>query len=190
MPTRHRIRLRWIIRTVATIVAIVAVPWYLMQTVLAPTLRLARLRAEPSPNLLRVPVSGVRVGRLVDTWGGIRSGNRRHEGIDIIAPRGTAVVAATNGLVSMVGQNRLGGNVVWIAGPGGERHYYAHLDAFAPISEGADVIIGDTLGYVGDTGNARGTPTHLHYGIYTDSGAINPYPKLIPPWRRPSVARP
>ncbi len=161
-----------------------------MQTVFAPTLRLARLRAEPSPNLLRVPVSGVRVRRLVDTWGGIRNGNRRHEGIDIFAPRGTAVVAATYGIVSIVGQNQLGGNVVWIAGPGRERHYYAHLEAFAAISEGAEVMIGDTLGYVGDTGNARGTPTHLHYGIYTDSGAINPYPKLIPPWRRSAPVGP
>lgn len=190
MTKRHRIRPWWIIRTVATVVAVVAVPWLLIQTVLAPTLRLARIRAEPSPTFLRVPVSGVRVQRLVDTWGGIRSGNRRHEGIDIFAPRGTAIIAATYGMVSMVGQNPLGGNVVWIAGPGGERHYYAHLDAFAPISEGAEVMIGDTLGYVGDTGNARGTPTHLHYGIYTDSGAINPYPKLMPPWRRPRAAGP
>lgn len=122
--------------------------------------------------------------QLVDTWGGIRSGNRRHEGIDIMARRGTPVVSATRGIVSRVGQNGLGGNVVWTVGPSGERHYYAHLDSVASISEGQEVMIGDTLGFVGTTGNARGTPPHLHYGIYHDSGAINPYPRLIPPWRR------
>jgi murein DD-endopeptidase MepM/ murein hydrolase activator NlpD len=183
----RRIRPGWVLGTVAVIVALVTVPWYLTQTVLAPSLRWSALRREPPPILLRVPVAGVGVRRLVDTWGGIRSGNRRHEGIDIFAPRGTAVLSATNGMVSMIGENRLGGNVVWVYGPGGHRHYYAHLEGYAPIVEGQDVLIGDTLGYVGNSGNARTTPPHLHYGIYTDSGAINPYPRLIPPWRRDSV---
>ena len=168
------------------VVGFTALPWYLSQTVFAPALRLAALRREPVPQWLRVPVAGVTIRRLANTWGGIRSGNRRHEGIDIFAKRGTAVVSATNGIVSAVGRNNLGGYVVWVVGPGRQRHYYAHLEGYAEISEGQEVGIGDTLGYVGDSGNAKGTPTHLHYGIYTDSGAINPYPALMPPWRRDS----
>lgn len=146
-----------------------------------------QLRNAPVPTLFRVPVKGVRVGRLTNTWGAARGERRRHEGIDIFARRGTPVVAATQGVVTRIGQNRLGGNVVWVVGPGGQRHYYAHLEAVAGISEGVEVMTGDTLGFVGTTGNARTTPPHLHYGIYTDSGAINPYPLLIPPWRRASV---
>lgn len=181
---RTRVRPWWVLGTVATLVALVVIPWVLSQTVFAPTLRLLALRREPPPVLLRVPVSGVGVRRLVNTWGGIRSGNRRHEGIDIFAAKGTPVIAATNGMVSIVGTNPLGGKVVWVVGPGAQRHYYAHLDRYASIREGQDVMIGDTLGFVGNSGNARTTPPHLHYGIYTDSGAINPYLRLIPPWRR------
>ncbi len=185
---RRRIRWGWIFSVVLTIAGIPLAYWYLTTTVLAPTMRLATLRRQPPPTLLRVPVAGVRVRQLVDTWGGIRSGNRRHEGIDIMARRGTAVVSAASGMVSMIGENGLGGTVVWAVGPGGERHYYAHLDSVAAIVEGQDLLPGDTLGFVGNTGNARTTPPHLHYGIYTDSGAINPYNRLIPPWRRKAPA--
>ena len=78
-----------------------------------------------------------------------------------------------------VGHNRLGGRIVRVFGPGGQWHYYAHLDRFADVRTG-DVIAGGTvIGYVGDSGNARGTPPHLHYGIYRfRGGAINPYPLL------------
>jgi murein DD-endopeptidase MepM/ murein hydrolase activator NlpD len=71
----------------------------------------------------------------------------------------------------------LGGNVVWIFGPGGQRHYYAHLERFADLRPGDLVMPGDIVGYVGNTGNARGTPPHLHYGIYA-SRAVNPFPLL------------
>jgi murein DD-endopeptidase MepM/ murein hydrolase activator NlpD len=63
-------------------------------------------------------------------------------------------------------------------GPGGQRHYYAHLDRYSDVRRGQRIVIGDVLGYVGTTGNARGTPPHLHYGVYDSSGAINPYPLL------------
>ena len=63
-------------------------------------------------------------------------------------------------------------------GPGGQRHYYAHLDRYPDLTAGEWVNSGDVVGYVGDSGNAKGTPTHLHYGIYTAAGAINPYPLL------------
>ena len=99
---------------------------------------------------------------------------RKHEGIDIFAARGTPVHSATEGIVLRVGANRLGGRVVWVLGPGGQRHYYAHLDRFADISAGLQVRAGTVLGYVGTTGNAAGTPPHLHYGVYESGGPINP----------------
>ncbi|MBI5443955.1 MAG: M23 family metallopeptidase [Deltaproteobacteria bacterium] len=140
---------------------------------------LVSLRLEASPNHLPVPVGGVRPGRLVDSWGAPRSGHRRHQGIDIFAPRGRPVQSATRGIVLFVGEDRLGGHVVRVLGPGWDVHYYAHLDRFADVSPGEVVACGDLLGYVGDSGNARGTPCHLHYGIYTAGrGARNPYPLL------------
>lgn len=135
---------------------------------------MARLAWQDAPSALPVPVQGVSSARLADTWGVARAGGRRHEGIDIFAPRGTPVLSATEGVVMQVGTNNLGGQVVWVLGPGRQRHYYAHLDAYADIARGQLVAAGDVLGYVGNTGNAQGTPPHLHYGIY-DGGAINPY---------------
>ena len=137
-----------------------------------------RLASQPVPTALPVPVRGVEARALRDTWGGARSGGRRHEGIDIFAKRGTAVVSATEGVVLRVSTNSLGGQVVWVLGPGGQRHYYAHLDRYADIENGQRVRPGIILGYVGTTGNAAGTPPHLHYGIYESGGAINPYPLL------------
>lgn len=129
----------------------------------------------PQPNSLPNPITGA---YLTDTWGAARSGGRRHEGIDIFAERGTPIHGTTQGIVRRVGLDDLGGNVVYVVGPGRSGHYYAHLDNFANISEGDWVEAGDVLGYVGDTGNAKGTPPHVHYGIYTSEGAINPYPLL------------
>lgn len=137
-----------------------------------------RLAAMPKPQALPVPVEGVRQRALRDTWGGARSEGRKHEGIDIFAKRGTPVVSSTEGIVSQVGTNRLGGLVVWVLGPGGQRHYYAHLDGYSDVEPGMRIEAGRVLGYVGDTGNAKGTPPHLHYGIYDTGGAINPYPLL------------
>ena len=81
-------------------------------------------------------------------------------------------------MVLRVGPDRLGGRTVMILGPGGVRHYYAHLERYAELSRGEWIKAGQVVGFVGDSGNARGTPTHLHYGIYTPSGAVNPYPLL------------
>jgi peptidoglycan LD-endopeptidase LytH len=136
-----------------------------------------RLAFEEPPQRLPMPVLNVPPGALRDTWGALRDGGRTHQGIDIFAPKGTPVRSTTRGLVLRVGQNRLGGNVVWIFGPGGQRHYYAHLERFADLRPGDLVMPGDIVGYVGNTGNARGTPPHLHYGIYA-SRAINPFPLL------------
>jgi murein DD-endopeptidase MepM/ murein hydrolase activator NlpD len=129
--------------------------------------------------LVAVPVSSVRVKQIKDTWRAPRSGKRLHEGQDIFAPRGTAVYSATEGYVMRIGENRLGGQTVSVLGAGGRVYYYAHLDAYAPgLAAGDHVTPATVLGYVGTTGNARGTPPHLHFGVYTLTGAINPLPLL------------
>ena len=115
---------------------------------------------------------------LADTWGAARSQGRSHEGIDIFAERGAPIQATTQGIVSKVGEDALGGRVVMIIGPGGAGHYYAHLEDYADISANDWVNTGDTIGYVGDSGNAKGTPPHVHYGIYINGSAVNPYPLL------------
>ncbi len=104
------------------------------------------------------------------------AGARKHEGVDIFAPRYTPVLAVAKGRITRVNTNRLGGKVVWQRDP--ERnlsYYYAHLDSQL-VSPGQNVAIGDTLGLVGNTGNAITTPPHLHFGIYASGyGAIDPY---------------
>jgi peptidoglycan LD-endopeptidase LytH len=135
------------------------------------------LAADAVPTHLPNPVVTSRPRRLANSWGTARPGGRRHEGIDIFAPKGTPVVSTTRGIVTRVGINRLGGQIVGVLGPGLEWHYFAHLDRFGTLREGDIVQAGDVLGYVGNTGNARGTPSHLHYGIYRN-GAQNPYRRL------------
>lgn len=135
------------------------------------------------PEVLPIPVDGVPVRRLTDSWGAARDGGRRtHEGIDIFAPRNTPVRSTTEGVIELKGTRGLGGRVVHITGPGGYRHYYAHLEDWGPQETGGWVVQGEVIGYVGNSGNAAGGPTHLHYGIYTPMGqAINPFPLLRPP---------
>ena len=161
------------------VVAIILVLGYaLLQPTIERALYTMRLASMPTPTALPVPVEGVRTRALRDTWGGARSEGRKHEGIDIFAKRGTPVLSSTEGIVAQVGTNRLGGLVVWVTGPGGQRHYYAHLDRYSDVEAGMRIEAGRVLGYVGNTGNAKGTPPHLHYGIYETGGAINPYPLL------------
>ncbi len=89
------------------------------------------------------------------------------------------MISATRGIILVVGTNRLGGRVVEVLGPGLVWHYYAHLDRYAAIHAGQVVQPGEILGYVGDSGNARGTPCHLHYGMYVPPHhAVDPYPFL------------
>ena len=111
-----------------------------------------------------------------DTWGAPRSGGRRHEGVDMLAPIGTPIYAVTNGSVRFW-QNRLGGNAVSLFGDNGTRYYYAHLSAFEGPS-GRRVRQGEVVGYNGDTGNATGVP-HLHFEIHPGGGlAVNPTPSV------------
>ena len=133
------------------------------------------LRADAS---LVFPVQGRSASALQSLFGVDRDrGRRTHEGVDIFAPRGTPVIAATDGFISGSTTNRLGGNVVWLWAPGrGLSLYYAHLDRHA-VSPGDRVRAGDVLGYVGNTGNARSTAPHLHFGVYVrPEGAIDPLP--------------
>lgn len=149
-------------------------PW------LTNAVRIVGLVREAPPRVLPVPVAGVSPGDLTDTWGTARSGGRRHEGIDIFAPRGTPVGSATRGVIVRKGWNSLGGWSVNVLGPGGQHHYYAHLSHFASPEVGDWVDVGEILGFVGDSGNAQGTPPHLHYGLYSWRGeAMNPYPFLV-----------
>lgn len=141
------------------------------------------------PGQLMVPVRGIAADALVDTFAQARKGGmRRHDAIDIMADRGTAVVAASAGTVERLFESRKGGRTVYIRAPGGRRiHYYAHLDAYAQgLREGEQVRAGDPLGTVGSTGNARPDAPHLHYAImelaedddWWEGTPINPYPLL------------
>jgi murein DD-endopeptidase MepM/ murein hydrolase activator NlpD len=153
----------------------------LLLLVLHPTAQALVHWAAPATDLV-VPVVGVEPESLRSSWGESRSGLRLHRGIDILARRGTPVIAAAPGQVVRVGQDRLGGNVVWIAGAGARLYYYAHLERFAPgLHSGLVVEAGTELGRVGSTGNARGGPPHLHFGIYPAGNifrAIDPAPLL------------
>lgn len=134
----------------------------------------------PVPTALPVPVQGVAAHEIAATFGAPRGVDRRHDGVDIFAARGTPVRSATRGIVMSMRESGIGGRHVWVIGPARERHYYAHLDAWAPGLAGGDVVeSGSLIGEVGDTGNARGTPPHLHYGIYGAPGALDPLPRLL-----------
>lgn len=118
---------------------------------------------------------------FVDTFLAPRAGYRKHQGVDIFALSGTPVLAVVNGVVEQKAVNPLGGNKLWIRSPGDNwSYYYAHLAGYAPgISNGTRVKKGQVIGYVGNTGNARTTPAHLHFESHVPSGAAtNPYPIL------------
>lgn len=155
--------------------------WYQLEsiaTTITLPFKIARLSAEPPLVALPMPVHGVHLDEVTDTWGAARSEGRTHEGVDIFAGRGTPVFSVSPGYVVRSGENQLGGLFVITIGPGGVRYYYAHLDTIATGMEmGAPVHADTVIGYVGNTGNASGTPPHLHFGIYAD-GAENPYPLL------------
>lgn len=150
---------------------------------------------QPSPpvatSALVIPVAGVAPSQLVDTFTESRAnGGRTHDAIDIMAPRGTPVVAAAPGRVEKLFLSKDGGNTIYVRSPDGRLiYYYAHLDAYAPgLAEGQEVAAGAPLGTVGSTGNANPDGPHLHFAIaeadpaapwYQQAPAINPYPWLM-----------
>lgn len=122
------------------------------------------------------PVSGKNTGDIKSFWGADRDGGKRsHKGVDIFAERGTPVVAVRSG-AARADNNNLGGKVVWLYNAmESKSYYYAHLDS--QRVKGNLVKAGDTLGFVGNTGNAKYTPPHLHFGIYKSGrGAVDPLP--------------
>ena len=130
---------------------------------------------------LFMPVEGVDLSQVSDTWCAARSEGRSHEGVDIFAPEGTAVYSATAGYVEWIGPYGIGGNTITVVGAGRVRYYYAHLSGYADdLVNGQAVTTETLLGYVGSTGNASTTPPHLHLGVYTGFwDAENPYPLLV-----------
>jgi murein DD-endopeptidase MepM/ murein hydrolase activator NlpD len=128
-----------------------------------------------SPSL-GFPVSGSKA-KTGSFWGADRdAGKRRHEGIDIFAPKLTPAVAAADGYISGVREGGIGGKTVWLNVADKNIYlYYAHLHKQL-VQEGQQVKKGDVLGLVGNTGNAQYTPPHLHFGVYTFNGAIDPWP--------------
>jgi murein DD-endopeptidase MepM/ murein hydrolase activator NlpD len=140
----------------------------------------AQLYTRDPDKILAMPLEDVSTKQIANTWHAPRDGGRLHEGQDIFAPRGTPVISATEGYVANIGENSLGGQTVSVIGAGGRVYYYAHLDAYAPqLKEGDYVTTQTVLGYVGTTGNAAGTPPHLHFGVYEPArGAMNPLPLL------------
>lgn len=136
---------------------------------------LFRFRIYPQPGYL-FPVAGKGNAAITSFWGADRDGGgRKHEGIDIVAKRGTPLVAVTDGRITSTGDRGLGGKQVWLRDAVFKKSvYYAHLDSIA-ARDGQQVKKGDTLGFVGNTGNAITTIPHLHFGVYGNSGATDPY---------------
>jgi murein DD-endopeptidase MepM/ murein hydrolase activator NlpD len=139
--------------------------------------------------ILAFPVAGGDADDVWSVFGDPRDGGARdHHGVDIFAPRGTPVLAAVDGVVTRVRETPLGGKVIWLRDElRGHSLYYAHLDTQL-VAEGRRVRVGDTIGLVGNTGNARETLPHLHFGIYRrGAGPLDPYPFVDP--REPAPPR-
>jgi murein DD-endopeptidase MepM/ murein hydrolase activator NlpD len=138
---------------------------------------------------MAIPVAGMTMAQLQDTFDEGRSSGRVHRALDILAPRGTPVVASDSGRVLRMSFNSLGGNTIYATDPLGRVvYYYAHLDAYrAGLASGATIARGDTIGFVGTTGNAPKDTPHLHFqvmrmppdGKYWDGEPINPYPLFL-----------
>lgn len=127
---------------------------------------------------LTFPVAGKNSHAIRSFFGDMRDGGRRdHEGIDIFAERGTDVIAVADGIITKVAHTNIGGLVVWQHDPKrGVEYYYAHLNT-QNVNAGQRVQAGDVVGTVGNTGNARSTPPHLHFAVYRPGRlAINPVP--------------
>ena len=113
---------------------------------------------------------------FIDSWGFPRSGGRGHEGVDMFAPYGTPLYAVADGYIYRVYTNPLGGLAINLIDDDGNMYYYAHLSADY-VEDGQKVEVGQVIGAVGDSGNARGTPPHLHWQFHPGNGSpVNPYP--------------
>jgi murein DD-endopeptidase MepM/ murein hydrolase activator NlpD len=117
---------------------------------------------------LTVPVQGIGSGKLVRSYHDARSGGREHEALDILAPRNTPVVAVEDGTIAKLFFSKAGGNTIYQFDPGRDySYYYAHLERYADgLKDGDTVRRGQTIGYVGTSGNAPKETPHLHFAIF------------------------
>lgn len=152
-----------------------------------------RERAPPAPSVaaagaLAMPVAGIAPGQLRENWGEPRGGGTRaHHAIDILAPRGTPVVAAAGGTVEKLFESGNGGHTIYVRVDPATIHYYAHLDHYAPdLREGIAVRQGEVLGAVGSSGDADPGAPHLHFEVkrmapgegWWQGQEVDPYPLL------------
>lgn len=153
-----------------------------------------QLDAGPAPDLpngkLAMPVEGVNFDQITDTFDQPRGNERHHEALDIMAPRGTKVLAASDGKVAKLFTSKPGGLTIYEFDPSEKyAYYYAHLDRYADgLQEGAQLHKGDLIGYVGSTGNADANAPHLHFAVFEltpekqwwKGTPVDPYPMLRP----------
>lgn len=123
---------------------------------------------------MRCPVAGP--VSFTDTYGAPRPNERTHKGVDMFAAAGTPVAAVVDGAVLRMSTTGSGGIALYFKGDDGVEYYYAHLSSFADISPGQKMAAGGQLGSVGNSGNAAGSPPHLHFEVKPPSGSINPTP--------------
>lgn len=159
------------------------------QLAAAPTVVSDALPGQPQidPMSLVIPVAGVRSRQLTDTWGQSRGGGaREHHAIDIMAPRGTPVLAAASGTVERIFESANGGHTLYVRSADGKLvYYYAHLDSYGVV-EKQQVRQGQQIATVGNTGSAASGAPHLHFEIKTMQPGegwwkgtnVNPYPLL------------
>lgn len=149
-----------------------------------------RADAYVSPAGLVMPVQGISARQIVDTYSNARAGGARvHNALDIMAPRGSVVVAAAEGTVERLHYSASGGGITaYVRSPDGLwMYYYAHLDSYAPgLAAGQRLRRGDAIGRVGSTGNAHPAWPHLHFAVHRMSASdrwyqglpVNPFPLL------------
>jgi peptidoglycan LD-endopeptidase LytH len=161
----------------------------LATAVMVPSARIAAALAKLDDKELLIPVTGVGPSRIEDTFSAGRDGGeRQHNAVDILAPRNTPIVAADDGVILRLSTNALGGITIYAADRDrGFVYYYAHLDHYQKdLRAGQEISKGDTLGYVGTTGNAPKDVPHLHFqimlwpsdGKWWNGEPVNPYPAL------------
>ena len=144
-------------------------------TTSAPNTTTTTTAPPPSSGNGACPVAGA--VSFSDTWGAPRSGGRTHKGVDMMAARGTPIVAIYEGTISRISTSNLGGKQVYLRTSNGDEFFYAHLDAYGNIARGQQVAEGYVVGYNGSTGNAPDWLPHLHFEYHPGGGsAVNPYP--------------
>jgi len=149
----------------------------------------ANVRPQLTADRYVFPVYGP--SSFTDDFAASRAITGWHHGNDVFAPLGAPVLAVTDGTLFLTGWNDVGGNRVWLRDHDGNEFYFAHLSAFSPLAfDGSQVRAGDVIGFVGATGDAVGTPPHLHFEIHPAAllglgydGVVNPYEYLLA-WRQ------